>query len=73
MMRDFGAEIRVWADFALSRGNQALRRDNGMPRPVMMLITLQATLGSVFCVDKVRAWRLRPINFLYPNWRCGWT
>ena len=61
---DFGAEIRVWADFALSRRGQATRRETGMPRPVMMLMTLQATLASVFCVGRVRAWRPRPITFL---------
>ena len=53
--RDFGAEMREWADFALSRSSQATRRDTGMPKPVMMLMTLQATLASVFCVGKVRA------------------
>ena len=53
--RDFGAEIREWADFALSRRGQATRRETGMPRLVMMLMTLQATLASVFCVGKVRA------------------
>jgi len=52
---DFGAEIRVRADFTLSRGSQAIRRETGMPRPVMMLMTLQATLASVFCVGRVRA------------------
>jgi hypothetical protein len=41
-MCDVGAEISVRADFAESRGVQAARRDTGMPRPVMMLITLQA-------------------------------
>ena len=65
--KDFGAEIREWADFALSRSGQATRRDTGMPRPVMMLMTLQATLASVFCVGRVRAWRPRPITFLYRN------
>ena len=62
---DFGAEMREWSDFALSRNGQATRRDTGMPRPVMMLMTLQAT--SVFCVGRVRAWRPRPITFLYRN------
>src|SRR4029453_6233198 len=38
-----GGEIGVRADFAQSHGGQAARRDIGMPRPVMMLITLQAT------------------------------
>ena len=52
---DFGAEIRGWADFALSRGGQATRRDTGMPRLVMMLMTLQATVASVFCVGRLRA------------------
>ena len=52
---DFGAEIRVRADFTLSRSSQAIRRETGMPRPVMMLMTLQATLVSVFCVGRVRA------------------
>jgi hypothetical protein len=52
---DFGAEIIVWSDFALFRGDQAIRRDTGMPRPVTMLTTLQATLASIFCVGKVRA------------------
>jgi hypothetical protein len=52
---DFGAEIRVRADFTLSRGSQAIRWETGMPRPVMMLMALQATLASVFCVGKVRA------------------
>jgi hypothetical protein len=52
---DFGAEIREWADFALSPGGQATRRDTGIPRLVMMLMTLQATLASVFCVGRVRA------------------
>src|SRR4051812_49261138 len=65
--RDFGAEMREWADFALSRNGQATRRETGMPRPVMMLMTLQATLASVFCVGRVRAWRPRPITFLYRN------
>src|SRR5690349_23893878 len=64
---DFGAEMREWADFALSRNGQATRRDTGMPRPVMMLMTLQATLASVFWVGRVRAWRPRPITFLYRN------
>src|SRR5690349_19740892 len=63
----FGAEMREWADFALSRNGQATRRDTGMPRPVMMLMTLQATLASVFWVGRVRAWRPRPITFLYRN------
>jgi hypothetical protein len=52
---DFGAEIREWADFALFRGGQATRRDTGIPRLVMMLMTLQATLASVFCVGRVKA------------------
>jgi hypothetical protein len=55
LQEDFGAEIRVRADFTLSRGSQAIRRETGMPRPVMMLMTLQATLASVFCVGRVRA------------------
>jgi putative transposase len=61
MLRDlltaegFGAEIREWSDFALSRRGQAIRRETGMPRPVMMFSTLQATLASVFCVGRVRA------------------
>jgi hypothetical protein len=55
LSRDFGAEIRVRSDFTLSRGSHAIRRDTGMPRPVMMLMTLQATLASVFCVGRVRA------------------
>ena len=42
--------MREWADFALSRNGQAIRRDTGMPRPVMMLITLQAILASIFWV-----------------------
>ena len=62
--RDFGAEIREWSDFALSRRFHAIRRDTGIPRPVMMLMTLQATLASVFWVGRVRAWRPRPITFL---------
>jgi len=53
--RDFGAEIREWSDSALSRRGQAIRRETGMPRPVMMFSTLQATLASVFCVGRVRA------------------
>jgi hypothetical protein len=53
--QDFGAEISVWADFALSRRGQAIRRETGMPRPVMMLMTLQATLASVFCAGRLRA------------------
>jgi hypothetical protein len=61
---DFGAEIRVWADFALCCNGQALRRDTGMPRLVIRLMTLQATLASVFWVGRVRAWRLQPITFL---------
>jgi hypothetical protein len=61
---DVGAEIRVWSDFTLSRGGQAIRRDTGMPRLVMRLRTVQATLASVFCVGRVRAWRLRPIKVL---------
>jgi adenylylsulfate kinase-like enzyme len=64
---DFGAEIREWSDFALSRRGQAIRRETGMPMPVMMFSTLQATLASVFCVGRVRAWRPRPITFLYRN------
>ena len=48
-------------------GGQAIRRETGMPRPVMMLMTLQATLASVFCVGRVRAWRPRPTSFLYRN------
>jgi hypothetical protein len=51
--RDFGAEIKVWSEFALSRRDQAIRRETGMPRPVMMLMTLQATLASVFCAGRV--------------------
>ena len=62
--QDVGAEISVWAHFAPSRGVQATRQDTGMPSPVMMLITLQAPLASVFCVGRVRAWRLRPIRVL---------
>jgi hypothetical protein len=54
-VRDVGAEISAWWDFAQSRGVQAARRDTGMPRLVMMLITLPATLASVFCVSRVRA------------------
>jgi hypothetical protein len=61
---DVGAEIRVWSDFTLSRGGQAIRRDTGMPRLVMRLRTVQATLASVFCVGRVRAWRLRAIKVL---------
>ena len=53
-LRDFGAEMREWADFALSRNGQATRRDTGMPRPVMMLMTLHAILASVFCVGSSR-------------------
>jgi hypothetical protein len=52
---DFGAEIGEWSDSALSRNGQAIRRETGMPRPVMMLMTLQATLASVFCAGRVRA------------------
>src|SRR3954468_23202481 len=66
-VRDFGAEIGEWSDSALSRNGQAIRRETGMPRPVMMLMTLQATLASVFCVGRVRAWRLGPITFLDRN------
>jgi hypothetical protein len=55
----------VWVDFALSRGGQAIRRETGMPRAVMMLMTLQATLVSVFCVGRVRAGR--PSTLLYRN------
>jgi hypothetical protein len=62
---DSGAVNREWAEFALSRRVQALRRDTGMPRPVMMFTTLQAT--SFFCLGRVRAWRLRPNNFLNRN------
>jgi hypothetical protein len=36
-------------------GDQAARWDTDMPRPVMMLMTLQATLASVFCVGRVQA------------------
>ena len=43
---------REWSDFALSRRGQAIRRETGMPRPVMMFNTLQATLVSVFCVEE---------------------
>jgi hypothetical protein len=52
---DVGAKIGVRAEFAHSRGDQALRRDTGMPRLAVMLMTLQATLASVFCVGCVRA------------------
>ena len=52
---DFGAEIRVRTDFTLSRGSQAIRRETGMPRAVTMLMTLQATLASIFCLGRVRA------------------
>jgi hypothetical protein len=58
---DFGAEIREWSDFALSRRGQAIRRETGMPRPVMMFSTLQATLASVFCVGRVRGTRSPPL------------
>jgi hypothetical protein len=64
--KDVGAKIRNGADFTLSHAGQAIRRNTGMPRPVMMLIilqaTLQATLAPVFCVSRVRAWR--PISTL---------
>ena len=43
---------------------QAIWQDTGIPRPVMMLMTLQATLASVFCVGRIRAWRPRPMTFL---------
>jgi hypothetical protein len=58
--KDVGAKIRNGTDFTLSHAGQAIRRNTGMPRPVMMLIILQAT--SVFCVSRVRAWR--PISTL---------
>jgi hypothetical protein len=63
----YGAEIREGADFAPSRRDQATRRESGIPRPVMMFSTLQATLASVFCAGRLRAWRPRPTSFLYRN------
>jgi hypothetical protein len=53
--KDVGAKIRNGTDFTLSHAGQAIRRNTGMPRPVMMLIILQATLAPVFCVSRVRA------------------
>ena len=47
------------------RGGQAIRRETGMPRAVTTLMTLQATLASVFRVGRVRAWR--PSTLLYRN------
>jgi hypothetical protein len=51
LLSDFGAEISVWADFALSRWGQVIRRETGMPRPVMMLMTLEGTVKSLEVED----------------------
>src|SRR5690349_634084 len=59
---DFGAQIGVPAEFALSHGVQATRRDTGLPRPVMMLRTRQPAAASVFCAGRLRARRPRPIT-----------
>lgn len=45
-------------------GAQVMRCDTGMPRRVMMLMTLQPAAASAFCVGRVRAWRRRPITVL---------
>jgi hypothetical protein len=45
-------------------GAQVMRCDTGMPRWVMMLMTLQPAAASAFCVGRVRAWRRRPITVL---------
>ncbi|EWY36909.1 hypothetical protein N825_22625 [Skermanella stibiiresistens SB22] len=44
-LTDYGAEISIRENFAPPRRDQVIRRLIGTPRQIMMLITLQATLG----------------------------
>jgi hypothetical protein len=64
LLRDFGAQFRCGPHSAPDAGVQAMRSDTGMPRWVMMLMTLQPMATSVLCFGRVRAWRLRPITVL---------
>ena len=59
---DFGAINREWAEFALSRGAPAGHRHAEAGHDVHDLAS-----DSFFCVGRVRAWRLRPNNFLNRN------
>ena len=61
---DFGAQFRRGPHSAPDAGVQAMRSDTGMPRWVMMLMTLQPMATSVLCFGRVRAWRRRPIRVL---------
>ena len=60
----FGAQFRRGLRSSPGAGAQVMRWDMGMPSWVMMLMTLQPAAASVFCVDRVRAWRRRPIRVL---------
>ena len=52
------------AEFGHFRRLQASFRETGMPRPVMRLMTLPATLASTFCAGRVRARSVRPMMTL---------
>ena len=52
------------AEFGHFRRLQATFRETGMPRPVMRLMTLHATLASTFCAGRVRARSVRPMMTL---------
>ena len=56
--------LRSGAGWRPYRRFQASLRDTGMPRAVTRLSTLQPTLASTFCPDRVRARSVRPMMVL---------